>query len=53
MQVAAKMEYHGGKWEDAEELTGEELCRWLSHTFMRPGSTLHVRSARHWFLTAY
>ncbi|BDA51105.1 probable little elongation complex subunit 2 at C-terminar half [Coccomyxa sp. Obi] len=40
--VAAKMEYHGEKLEDAEELTGEELCRWWSHTFIRPGSTLQV-----------
>lgn len=42
MQVAAKMEYHGEKPEDAEELTGEELCRWWSHTFIRPGSSLQV-----------
>lgn len=42
MQVAAKMEYHGERSEDAEELTGEELCCWWSHTFIRPGSTLQV-----------
>ncbi|CAL8466211.1 g5747 [Coccomyxa elongata] len=40
--VAAKMEYHGEKLEDAEELTGEELCCWWSQSFIRPGSMLQV-----------
>ena len=39
-QVAAKMEYHGDKAEDAEELTAEELSQWWSRAFMRPGSSL-------------
>ncbi len=42
MQVAAKMEYHGDKAEDAEEVTAEELSRWWSQAFMRPGSSLLV-----------
>lgn len=47
VQVAAKMEYHGEKLEDAEELTGEELCRWWSQSFIRPGSILQVRPCEH------
>ena len=39
-QVAAKMEYHGDKEEDAEELTAEELSQWWSRAFMRPGCSL-------------
>ncbi|KAK9902171.1 hypothetical protein WJX75_006859 [Coccomyxa subellipsoidea] len=40
LTVAAKMEYHGDKAEDAEELTAEELSQWWSRAFMRPGSSL-------------
>jgi hypothetical protein len=41
-QVVAKMEYHGDREADREELTGQELAKWWAQVFMRPGSSLLV-----------
>ncbi|CAL5228540.1 g11694 [Coccomyxa viridis] len=40
--VQAKMEYHGNKASDAEEVTAEELVRWWSASHIRPGSHVLV-----------
>ena len=42
--VQAKMEYHGNKAADAEEVTAEELVRWWSAAHLRPGAHVLVRS---------
>ena len=41
--VQAKMEYHGNKAADAEEVTVEELVRWWSAVHIRPGAHVLVR----------
>ena len=41
--VQAKMEYHGNKAADAEEVTAEELVRWWSAAHIRPGAHVLVR----------
>ena len=43
--VQAKMEYHGNKASDAEEVTAEELVRWWSAAHIRPGAHVLVRAA--------
>lgn len=44
--VQAKMEYHGNKASDAEEVTAEELVRWWSASHIRPGSHVLVSAAQ-------
>ena len=41
--VKAKMEHHGNKASDEEEVTPEELVRWWSATHVRPGAHALVR----------
>ena len=44
--VQAKMEYHGNKASEAEEVTAEELVRWWSAAHIRPGSHVLVSAAQ-------
>ncbi len=45
--MQAKIEYHGNKASDAEEVTAEELVRWWSAAHIRPGSHVLVSTTHH------